>query len=192
MRHLGPIGCDFFWHSTLLEYRSRARKWANIDRKQRTLVSDEWIVEAASAHRSASVAPSDSQGPPNSQTTTTITTTQPGLGLGLTVAHLSTNSDLNSRILLHMRSQPCIPDTLGLNATNSSPKLLRLIELLHCFEPSKSSFCGIIFVERRQTATLLVELIKRIPGLEFIHPEFLLGHDNGAANGGAPGMDWHD
>ncbi|UTT88438.1 hypothetical protein NDA17_003666 [Ustilago hordei] len=194
MRHLGPIGCDFFWHSTLLEYRSRARKWANIDRNQRTLVSDEWIVEAASTHRSSSVAPSDSQGPPNSQTTTTTitTTTQPGFGLGLTVAHLSTNSDLNSRILLHMRSQPCIPDTLGLNATNSSPKLLRLIELLHCFEPSKSSFCGIIFVERRQTATLLVELVKRIPGLEFIHPEFLLGHDNGAANGGAPGMDWHD
>ncbi|KAJ1020989.1 hypothetical protein NDA13_005618 [Ustilago tritici] len=193
MRHLGLIGCDFFWHSTLLEYRSRARKWANIDRKQRTLVSDEWIVEAASTHRSASVAPSDSQGPPNSQTTTTTitTTTQPGFGLGLTVAHLSTNSDLNSRIL-HMRSQPCIPDTLGLNATNSSPKLLRLIELLHCFEPSKSSFCGIIFVERRQTATLLVGLIKRTPGLEFIHPEFLLGHDNGTANGGAPGMDWHD
>ncbi|KAJ1036089.1 hypothetical protein NDA18_000233 [Ustilago nuda] len=149
----------------------------------RTLVSDEWIVEAASTHRSSSVAPSDSQGPPNSQTTTTTTTTQPGFGLGLTVAHLSTNSDLNSRILLHLRSQPCIPDTLGLNATNSSPKLLRLIELLHCFEPSKSSFCGIIFVERRQTATLLVELVKRIPGLEFIHPEFLLGHDNGAANG---------
>lgn len=202
LRHLGPIGCDFLWHSTLLEYRSRARKWANIDRNQRTLVSDEWIVEASTqqsllSSTSPSLVQADSQDPnADSQGTTSSSTTinasQTGLGLGLSVAHLSTNPDLNSRILLHMHSQPPLPSQISLSSFNASPKLLRLVELLRCFQPSSSTFCGIIFVERRQTATLLVELIKRIPGLEFIHPELLLGHDNGAANRGATGMDWHD
>ena len=52
--------------------------------------------------------------------------------------------------------------------------------------------CNHIFVERRQTATLLVEVIKRVSGLEFIHPEFLLGNENDSANGGALDMDWHE
>ncbi|SPO31844.1 related to cell cycle control protein dicer [Ustilago trichophora] len=195
MRHLGPLGCDLLWHSTLLEYRSRARKWVNIHRDKRTLVSDDWIVDASM--RTSTLTPPESQGSssgdggsPGSGSQSTGSGSR--LGLGLAVAHLSTNSELNQRILLHMRSQPTLPNTLSLDANNVSPKVLRLIETLKCFEPSKAEFCGIVFVERRQTATLLVELIKRVPGLEFIHPEFLLGHENGNASGGAPGMDWHD
>ncbi|SPO31957.1 related to cell cycle control protein dicer [Ustilago trichophora] len=195
MRHLGPLGCDLLWHSTLLEYRSRARKWINIDRDKRTLVSDDWIVDASM--RTSTLTPPESQGSSNGDGGSPGSGSQSsgsgsGLGLGLAVAHLSTNSELNQRILLQMRSRPILPNALSLNTNNASPKVLRLIEMLKCFEPSKAEFCGIIFVERRQTATLLVELIKRVPGLEFIHPEFLLGHENGSASGGAPGMDWHD
>lgn len=188
MRHLGPLGCDLLWHSTLLEYRSRARKWANIDKDKRALVSDAWIVDA-SMSRTASLANKPSE---SSQESTEDTVEPQNLGLGLAVAHLSTNTELNQRILLHMRNQPPLPDTLALDASNVSPKILRLVETLKCFEPDAADFCAIIFVERRQTATLLVELIKRVPALSFIHPEFLLGHDKGTATGGAPGMDWHD
>ncbi|CDU21985.1 related to cell cycle control protein dicer [Sporisorium scitamineum] len=197
MRQLGSLGCDLLWHSTLLEYRSRACKWINIDRDKRTLVNDGWIIDASL--RKAIATPEETQesqdsvnsGEGDSQTTSQATTGS-GLGLSLAVAHLSTNSELNQRILLHMRSQPTPPDTLAFDATNTSHKVLRLIETLKCFEPSAKDFCAIIFVERRQTASLLVELIKRVPGLEFIHAEFLLGHENGSANSGAPGMDWHD
>ncbi|SJX66616.1 related to cell cycle control protein dicer [Sporisorium reilianum f. sp. reilianum] len=202
MRHLGPLGCDLLWHSTLLEYRSRARKWVNIDRDKRTLVNDDWILDASMRKSIAVATPEESQesqddldsgdGDGDSPTASSQATTGSGLGLGLAVAHLSTNSELNQRILLHMRSQPTLADTLTFDASNTSHKVLRLIETLKCFEPSAADFCAIIFVERRQTATLLVELIKRVAGLEFIHPEFLLGHENGSANGGAPGMDWHD
>ena len=202
MRHLGPVGCDLLWHSTLLEYRSRARKWVSIDREKRTLVSDEWILDASMRTRtiapSSAPQPSDSPESPGSpdedaaMPSASQSSTTSSLGLGLAVAHLSTHSALNQAILLRMRSQPPLPDILSLNGGTASPKVLRLIETLRCFEPSASDFCGIIFVERRQTATLLVELIKRVRGLEFLHPEFLLGHENGNANGGAPGMDWHD
>ncbi|CDW98792.1 hypothetical protein, partial [Sporisorium scitamineum] len=77
--------------------------------------------------------------------TTSQATTGSGLGLSLAVAHLSTNSELNQRILLHMRSQPTPPDTLAFDATNTSHKVLRLIETLKCFEPSAKDFCAIIF-----------------------------------------------
>ncbi|KAJ9477241.1 hypothetical protein PHBOTO_006457 [Pseudozyma hubeiensis] len=195
MRHLGPLGCDLLWHTTLLEYRSRARKWATVDRTKRTLVNDDWVIDASlqssivtRTETQETNESSDSDGDPLAATQSTVS----GLGLGLAVAHLSTNSELNQRILLRMRSQPQLPDSLSFNASNTSHKVLRLIEVLKCFEPSAKDFCAIIFVERRQTATLLVELIKRVPGLEFIHAEFLLGHENGYANVGAPGMDWHD
>ncbi len=178
MRHLGAVGCDVFWHSTLLELRSRARKWAAISRDKRTLVSDAWIVDASMRN------------PPENGDDGAEEPQKAPLPPG--AAHLSTNSELNRRILLHMRAQPALPDELRIDASNASPKLLRLVELLQCFEPDAANFCAIVFVERRQTATLLVELIKRVPGLGFIHPEFLLGHDNGSAAGGAPAMDWHD
>ncbi len=189
MRQLGPLGCDLLWHSTLLEYRSRARKWVNIARDKRTLVSDDWIVDASMRSHTTTFTPNESQ-VSSEESQSSTTSSQPGLGLA--VAHLSTNNELNSRILLHMRSQPTMPDILAVDERNASPKVLRLIEALRCFEHDRAQFCGIIFVERRQTATLLVELIKRVEGLDWIHPEFLLGHDNGSANGGAPAMDWHD
>ncbi|KAI3486706.1 hypothetical protein L1887_49656 [Cichorium endivia] len=180
MRHLGAVGCDEFWHSTLLELRSRARKWAAISRDKRTLVSDAWIVDASMRSPRENGDGDDGAEEPQKSP------------LPLGAAHLSNSSELNRRILLHMRAQPALPDELRIDASNASPKLLRLVELLQCFEPDAANFCAIVFVERRQTATLLVELIKRAPGLGFIHPEFLLGHDNGSAAGGAPAMDWHD
>ncbi|TKY86881.1 hypothetical protein EX895_004169 [Sporisorium graminicola] len=197
MRHLGPLGCDLFWHSTLLEYRSRARRWANIDRDDRTLINDDWIIDASL--RKSIVTPEESQededsvdgGRSDAPAASSQLTTGSGLGLGQAVVHLSTHSELNQRIILHMHSQPKLPDKLTFDASNASPKVLRLIETLKCFEPSAQDFCAIIFVERRQTAKLLVELIKRVPGLEFIHPEFLLGHEDDSAHGGTPGMDWH-
>ncbi|EST06983.1 Double-stranded RNA-binding domain protein [Kalmanozyma brasiliensis GHG001] len=192
MRHLGPIGCDLLWYSTLLEFRSRARKWVSINRNRRTLVNDDWILDASMR---TSITPPETQTPAESDSSDENPESQSsgsGLGLGLAIAHLSTHTELNARILQHMRSQPLLPDVLHFDSSNSSPKILRLLETLRCFAPSASSFCAIIFVERRQTVTLLVELIKRAPGLSFIHPEFLLGHENGSANGGALGMDWHD
>lgn len=189
MKQLGPIGCDVLWHSTLLEYRSRARKWINIAKEKRALVSDDWILE--SSMRTFAITPPDSQeSSDDNQASTTA------LHLGA-MAHLSTNRELNQQILLHMTSQPRLSDVLDIDSTNASPKLCRLIETLRCFEPSKALFCAIIFVERRQTATLLVELIKRVKDLDWIHPEFLLGHNGGSASssgggGGGPSMDWHD
>lgn len=189
MRQLGPLGCDLFWHSTLLEYRTRARNWAKIDPNKRALVNVSWIVDAA-------VPPAILTPPEDQDSLEEHGETRNGshsrLDSGLALAQFSTNRELNQRILLHMRSQPALPELLALDANNASPKLLRLIELLKCFAPSATNFCAIIFVERRQIATLLVELIKRIADLDFIHPEYLLGHDNSTTTGGVAGMDWHD
>nr|CDI56848.1 related to cell cycle control protein dicer [Melanopsichium pennsylvanicum 4] len=193
MRQMGPIGCDLFWHSTLLDYRSRARKWINIDKDERKLLSDDWILDASM--RGCAVTPPenhDNSGGVGDSPSSETQSSGSALGLGLAVAHLSTNTELNQRIHLYMHNQPCLPSVLMLDATNTSPKVLRLIQTLKCFAPSAATFCGIIFVGRRQTATLLVELIKRIPSLSFIHPEYLLGHDNSSSSGGGSGMDWHD
>ena len=57
-----------------------------------------------------------------------------------------------------------------------SPKVLRLIEILECFIEVSEEFCGIVFVERRDTAVVLDFLIKEIPSLNFIKSSILVGH----------------
>ncbi|CAG8495896.1 2311_t:CDS:2 [Paraglomus brasilianum] len=57
-----------------------------------------------------------------------------------------------------------------------SPKVLRLIEILECFVEVSEEFCGIVFVERRDTAVALNFLIKEIESLKFLKSSILVGH----------------
>ncbi|CAO1634137.1 unnamed protein product [Jaminaea pallidilutea] len=91
-----------------------------------------------------------------------------------------------------------LPSIVELNAQNATPKLLRLLEVLHCFANHNKDFCGIIFCQRRITAIALHLLINKTPSLSrFLRSEALIGH--GAANSGNAtcdlgklGMSWEE
>ncbi|KAI8876441.1 dicer-2 protein [Backusella circina FSU 941] len=59
--------------------------------------------------------------------------------------------------------------------TRFSPKVSRLISSLKC-ESQQANFCAIIFVERRDTALALHDLIKSIDDLNHIKPAVMTGH----------------
>ncbi|PWN41332.1 hypothetical protein IE81DRAFT_177515 [Ceraceosorus guamensis] len=84
-----------------------------------------------------------------------------------------------------------LPDRLEVTRDNATPKIIALVEVLRSLRMDgrlSSDFCGIIFVSRRETAMALNELIKRVPQLDFLHPECLIGHDADARLG----MSWQD
>ncbi|PWY98424.1 hypothetical protein BCV70DRAFT_150616, partial [Testicularia cyperi] len=170
MLHFGPMMCDLLWHGSLIEHRNRIKRACkraadNASAANRALLSQSWI-HGAEADQIRAVN-----------------------GLPVT-AQLSSNVDLNKHILAHVRSRPPLAQQLQLDASNCSDKILRLVEVLKCFADEADSFCAIVFVERRQTASSLAELISRTPGLEFIHAEWIVGHDS--AVNSASGMDWQD
>jgi endoribonuclease Dicer len=54
--------------------------------------------------------------------------------------------------------------------------VLKLIQVLECFKEVSEEFCGIVFVERRDTAVVLNYLIKEIDSINFVKPSILVGH----------------
>jgi endoribonuclease Dicer len=65
------------------------------------------------------------------------------------------------------------PDTS--DRARFSPKVHRLITSLKC-ESQHQNFCAIIFVERRDTALALHELIESIDGLSHVKSDVMTGH----------------
>ncbi|CAG8634049.1 16813_t:CDS:2 [Funneliformis mosseae] len=57
-----------------------------------------------------------------------------------------------------------------------SPKVIKLIKVLDCFQKQSDEFCGIVFVERRHTANVLHYLLEEIGTLDFIKSDVLVGH----------------
>ncbi|CAG8495182.1 4853_t:CDS:2 [Diversispora eburnea] len=86
--------------------------------------------------------------------------------------------DENIKILAKARSiiekWEFLPPVCEINIL--SPKVMQLVKILDCFKSSSENFCGIVFVERRQTANVLDLLIKEIGSLDFIKPGVLIGH----------------
>ncbi|RHZ72154.1 hypothetical protein Glove_245g9 [Diversispora epigaea] len=86
--------------------------------------------------------------------------------------------DENSKILAKARNiiekWEFLPPVCEINIL--SPKVMQLVKILDCFKLSSENFCGIVFVERRQTANVLDLLIKEIGSLDFIKPGVLVGH----------------
>ncbi|PWN52135.1 ribonuclease III [Violaceomyces palustris] len=107
------------------------------------------------------------------------------------LSHLTTNPHLKARMTEVLIKETRPPDVVEINPEVCTPKVIKLIEILKCFGVAKESrdrFCGIIFVTRRQTASSLSELLRRLPDLSFIRSEWIVGHDT--SNG--PAMDWQD
>ncbi|KAJ3021529.1 Dicer-like protein 1 [Thoreauomyces humboldtii] len=63
-----------------------------------------------------------------------------------------------------------------------SPKVAALLKTLEGYREQADTFCGIIFVERRSTATVLFQLIKKWAGLDFLRCEMIVGHGTGGHN----------
>ncbi|SPO39203.1 uncharacterized protein PSFLO_04682 [Pseudozyma flocculosa] len=163
----GQLMTDLVWHGSTQEYFTRAQRWQENARKhsaRRTLLDDAWTSTAA---------PQDI------------------FGQKISSSQLSADAELNRAMMAVLGEQPPPPSTFDVGPHNCSPKVLRLIEILKCFGCSPSSraaFCGIIFVQRRQTAAALAELLRRVPELDYLKPEWLIGHDTAAGLA----MDWHD
>ncbi|KAN0064145.1 Dicer-like protein 1 [Thecaphora frezii] len=163
----GPLMTDLIWHGSTQGFHARAQRWKDRTRKhsaKHALVDVDctWAAEA-----------------------------QTLLVKELRASQLCSNAELNRAMVSLVRKQPALPETFGIGPHNCSSKVLRLVEVLRCFgsTPSaRSAFCGIIFVQRRQTAASLAELLRRIPELDYLKPEWLIGHDD--SNG--PAMDWQE
>lgn len=84
------------------------------------------------------------------------------------------------------------PEVIELDQDNASPKLLKLIEILKCFEPHAECFCGILFCSRRLAAQALTLLILKTPSLSWLHPEALVGHGGRGDIAQADGMSWEE
>jgi endoribonuclease Dicer len=97
---------------------------------------------------------------------------------------------VNSAISEMLKSYPPMPDTLIVDSTNATPKILALIKLLEDYGAStdlQQSFCGIMFVKRQQTVIALCELLKRIPSLQsWLRPEWVTGHNHDHGQGMDP------
>jgi len=57
-----------------------------------------------------------------------------------------------------------------------SPKVIKLVQILDCFQKHSDEFCGIVFVERRHTANVLHYLMQEIGTLRFVKSGVLVGH----------------
>ena len=88
---------------------------------------------------------------------------------------------VNSAITQVINSFGSVPDTLIVNASNATPKVLKVIEVLRACGATpelQKTFCCIMFVSRQKTAVALTELLKRVPGLSgWLKPEWLVGHN---------------
>lgn len=97
---------------------------------------------------------------------------------------------VNSAILDVVKNYPPIPDTLTIDSTNATPKILKLIEVLEACGSNpvlRQYFCGIMFVQRQQTAIALTELLKRIPSLKaWLKPDWITGHNSDFGEGMNP------
>ena len=62
-----------------------------------------------------------------------------------------------------------------------SPKLLKVFEILESYE-TNPDFCGIIFLEKRSSCTILADMIRNRKSLSFINPGILVGHGGGTGN----------
>ncbi|CAD6924128.1 unnamed protein product [Tilletia controversa] len=75
-----------------------------------------------------------------------------------------------------------LPDTLTLTNEHVTPKILKLMKILMCFcatEESREGLRGIIFVERRDTAYALHELVRRQENLRWLKTGYVIGHGDG-------------
>ncbi|KAI8909956.1 hypothetical protein DFJ77DRAFT_112009 [Powellomyces hirtus] len=63
-----------------------------------------------------------------------------------------------------------------------SPKVAALIQVLEEYRSQASTFCGMVFVERRSTATVLCDLLKKWKSLDFLKCAVLVGHGTGGHN----------
>ncbi|KAE8266873.1 hypothetical protein A4X09_0g5477, partial [Tilletia walkeri] len=95
---------------------------------------------------------------------------------------LTSNSE-NARLIDdEVRRSFQLPETLSLTAEHVTPKILKLMQILTCFsatDESRESLRGIIFVERRDTAYALHELIKRQENLRWLRTAWVIGHGDG-------------
>ena len=163
----GSLMADLVWIGSTQEFYAKAQRFDESVREARTqhnLLSTGWTSRAAY---------------------------QELIGDEIKLAHLCSHPDLNRAILSVLKDQPLPPSRFEIGLDNCSAKVLKLVDILKCYgvcEESKQALCGIVFVQRRQTACALAEFLKRIPCLDFVHPEWIVGHDN--SNG--PAMDWHD
>jgi len=95
---------------------------------------------------------------------------------------LTTNAE-NARLINEAVSQSFhLPDTIDLDPTLASPKVLKLIEVLNCFatnQEAQEGLRGIIFVERRDTAYALHEIVHRQESLHWLKTAWVIGHGEG-------------
>ncbi|KAI8817973.1 uncharacterized protein EV422DRAFT_603341, partial [Fimicolochytrium jonesii] len=63
-----------------------------------------------------------------------------------------------------------------------SPKVHTLIKILLGYKDEAATFCGIVFVQKRSTATALQALIEKWPGLGFLKSSILVGHGRGKSS----------
>ncbi|KAK0547930.1 Dicer-like protein 1 [Tilletia horrida] len=95
---------------------------------------------------------------------------------------LTTNSAGARMINDEVRRTFELPRVLNLTIEQVTPKILKLIDILSCFAAtaqSRQNLRGIIFVERRDTAFALHELISRQKRLSWIKSAWLIGHGDG-------------
>ncbi|RKP06066.1 hypothetical protein THASP1DRAFT_16494, partial [Thamnocephalis sphaerospora] len=91
------------------------------------------------------------------------------------------------RVIKIIRRHTFEPPTLSLR--HMSPKLLRLIEVLTRFARQLDNFQGIVFVDRRKTAFMLLDVIRGLPHMEgIIRAEAMVG--SGSADMGDKQMSY--
>lgn len=97
---------------------------------------------------------------------------------------------VNSAILEVVKNHPPIPDTVTVDSSNAKPKILKLIEVLEACGSNpilRQYFCGIMFVQRQQTAIALTELLKRVSSLKgWLKPDWITGHNSDYGEGMNP------
>ncbi|KAK0536448.1 Dicer-like protein 1 [Tilletia horrida] len=96
---------------------------------------------------------------------------------------LTSNTDDARLIDDEVRRTFQLPDRLDVTSAQVTPKILKLLDTLACFtatEEARQNLRGIIFVERRETAYALHEIIRRQKKLSWLKTDWVIGHGDGS------------